>query len=748
MIRTAHMIKPTKKNLLSASIISGILICMTVLFFFLTGKDVIYIAVVGPMTGESKENGEEMVSGIKLCLDGINSSGGLDGKKIELLVFDDKNDEDLAGQKAHEIVEDDKAMLVLGHDYSACSLAAGKIYRNYGVPSITASTADSVVKENEWCFRIIPGNSVQGAFIANYIHKVLGEDSVTIIHEETLYALDLVNSFAKEALKIGLNIKGKWRFDLSSKDVDNTLENIALQLRSGDSSGMIFIAAHEPEGGKLVTSLKYSGGNFTIIGPDTFGSEAFLDALKKYPLERAIPGYYSDGIYAVSPFILDIANKKAQVFQKKFNKKYDEEPSWFAASYYDAMLVAIQAIQRAGITGKQEHIQDDRIRIRNYLSMPRGRAQAIEGVTGYIHFDKTGDITRPFAAGIYKHQKLVSTLSQYQSISNVREVDNILKETLEGRVIFINGTPMKKTRIAYTGIDINEVSNVDLKDSVYTLDFYIWFRYHEGLDVADIEFLNSVEPLELGDPIIEEKTSGIITKAYRVRAAFKNDFLFHDYPFDHQTLRISLRHRTETRDKLIYVTDVLGMPHMAEKGGDQAHNFSVKGWRIDDVLFFSDVKVNRSTLGLPRLYRAHNTIQYSQFNASIQIKRDVPIALFQELFALAIMIITCYVVYFIPAHEFGSRISIGMSTLLTSAFLHLTLSSELSVGYLVAVEYVYYTTYVLASISILITLFVFELNEHGKAQEKLIDLLDLGGKIIHPCALIALVNYYVFTYAG
>lgn len=94
---------------------------------FSQGEDAIYLAMAGP-SSEDNISGKEMVQGVRLYLDSVNADGGINGKKVKLLVFDDRNDPEVAAQVAREIVETTPALAVLGHLYSSTSLQESQIY--------------------------------------------------------------------------------------------------------------------------------------------------------------------------------------------------------------------------------------------------------------------------------------------------------------------------------------------------------------------------------------------------------------------------------------------------------------------------------------------------------------------------------------------------------------------------------------------------------------------------------------------
>ena len=138
------------------------------------------IAVIGPLSGKNRAGGQAMLDGVNLCVAEINERGGVDGRKLEVLAYDDQNDKDIAREKARKVAQDSNALVVIGHYYSSISLEAGKIYNQYGIPAVTASaTAPEVTEGNEWYFRVVPDTNFQGRFSAIYTHRILKQDTAT-----------------------------------------------------------------------------------------------------------------------------------------------------------------------------------------------------------------------------------------------------------------------------------------------------------------------------------------------------------------------------------------------------------------------------------------------------------------------------------------------------------------------------------------------------------------------------------------
>jgi branched-chain amino acid transport system substrate-binding protein len=703
----------------------------------------ICIAVAGPMSGDQASDGQDMVRGIQLYLDMVNQKGGVDGRPLTLKIFDDNNDPKAAAEIASEISEDKDILLVLGHKYSSASLAAGRVYRKNGIPAITASaTVDTLTADNEWYFRIIPTNSFQGAFIANYVFSTLKQKTACIVFNKDAYGTSLVENFEKTAKELGLAIKKKWDFDAEKEDADNQLKRIADELKSVDDPGIIFVAAYAEHGARLISSLKYGGMKCSFIGPDSFYGPAFINEFKKNPQEMASPGLYSDNVYVACPFLPDIANADSYRFHNEFEKTYHESPTWYAAGYYDAAKVAIEALKKSDLQGKG-HIRKDRREIRNALANIYNPDAAVQGVTGDIYFDKNRNVRRPMAMGIYNKQMLFPAFLQYQLSLAIKDPEAALEKVLNEQAIIVDQSIMDKTSVVYTGTDFNEISSLDTKTSSYVVDFYLWFRYEGEFDAANIRFMNAVDPIILGHPIAEEKTDNYTVKTYHVKAKFKNDFDFRRHPFDHQYLAVRFRHNTLTRDKLIYVKDTLGMSESAKKK-DASFNIG-SGWYPGDKYAYQDIITHISTLGIPGFFNNPNMISYSQFNTELKIRRNSTDAILRNIFPEIIMLICLYLVYFIPYRNFRLRVEIMMAVLISCAFYHIRLLSDLfSVKYSTFSEYVFFTVYGLIGLSAVFSIQIGYFDLRGaEIKTKQVVLI---GKIAYPCMIAAfgIAMSYIF----
>jgi branched-chain amino acid transport system substrate-binding protein len=706
--------------------------------------DPIYIAVVGPM---KTANGEAMVQGVQLYLDKINAEGGINGRPVEKLLFDDEDDKNLVVQQAKAIVAS-KALAVIGHYSSDASLAAAPIYQANGIPAITGSaTANEITENTDWYFRVTFNNSDQGAILANYAHKVLGYKQAFVFYDEDNYGRPLQETFSKTATKIGLNIKQKWHFN--SQNFQSRLNEMIESLQQ-DNDGILFLAIHSREAVDTIKELRRVPEKVAVMGSDALSSSLFGKTFQeKFPLERVYPGYYTDGIYTTSAFIMDIAGKPAQEFRREFSdRSYKPGSLITTAMYYDATMVTIDALKKMVQPQLRSDLAYQRQVVQSHLKKLSKLEVALEGVSGYLYFDKNGDAVKSIPVGIYEKGRITAAWYQYQPLTHLQGIDNLLQKVLDNEIIQVNEKFMQQTQVIYVGFDLNNVTELNIKDSTYTADFYLWFRFKEspleGKQICDpkdfhnpqleyshdnkqencihpvesINFINLFTPANESQPNLLEKPMlvthskmepGVTIKTYRLKTQLRMNFDFRDYPLDKQVLPFQLRHNQLTTNRLIFVVDRKGMSmdkYSINQKNDNNPNQSILAigsWRINKISFFLSSLTNDSTLGIPALFDTRQRLEYSVFNVEIEVARKVLNFVLKTMLPIIFVIGLGYAIYF--TGEFGPKITLNINLIISTSLFHLRLASSLAyVEYNVLIEYVFYVIYMMATFGIIASL--------------------------------------------
>ncbi len=593
-------------------------------------KPSLHIAMVAPMSGKSQSVGRSFLQGVQLYLDDVNRNGGINGKQVVLDVYDDQNNTELAREEAFRIVETNRALGVIGHHFSTCSIAAGEIYKEYGIPAITPSSTNvNVTWNNPWYFRSCFNDNLQGRFLANYSRKVFQTPVVSIIYEDDDYGSYLARVFEETSKSLGSEVRYIWKFDPDSRYVEDALKQIVYDLKSKEDAGVVFLATQAGPGVTLLKAMKESLVLNPLIGPDAYASETFRQGFAVFPKEQRDPGFYTNGMYVTTPLIFDTTDDKGQYFKDTYLKRFGELPGWHAAYAYDTAMVLVHALKSTGAEGTFETLEEDRRRIRNFLANMNTIEEGVEGVTGYNYFDSRGDAQKPVLIGVYRNRNIVSALTQFQTISNAAERNYLETARQRDRVIQFGNQYMYRINVIYTGIDMNEISDLNFKDLTCTLDFYLWLRYQGEINFSDLVFLNATEPIVLGEPIREKTTRDLLHyRLYHIKGQFRMDFIPDAYVYGDHVIGVSFRHPAMDRNNLIYVKDVLGMGSvdddqtLLKKMQTEQILSPAFDWKLKRIWFFQD-SAEENALGNPEyLNITGGNVSYSRFNMAMRITPD------------------------------------------------------------------------------------------------------------------------------
>lgn len=725
---------------------------------FVRETDAIYIAVAGPMSGDESFKGEEVVRTTQMYVDEVNQAGGVNGKKLKLLIFDDRGKAELAREKAEEIVEKTPAIAVIGHLLSNSSIATKEIYDRSGMAALTATAnADELTEGNKSYFRLESSASMEGSFVANYLRSILQVSTVSAIYDSgDRFSTSIMKGFVGTFKGLEGEIKYQWNVNDFGNNPEEQRQHITRELLNNKNAdpGTILVALESKDSVDFIVALRRKGLNYPIIGGDNLGGEDVGEFFNFYPEERARPGYFSNKILAPVSIIFDLADEKAHELKNKYWEKYRLKSGWISAGSHDAAKVLVEAIKKAKVKGNGNNISEERLLVRDSLASFNSKENAIEGLLGTLYFDEDGNATPTLSMGMFENQKFISAFTQMSPLEDVRTVENLEEKLATGEIIIANNQYQEKTNVVYTGIDLNEITNLDQKTSSYTADFYLWFRYKGDIDASNIEFTNysverldSGEKLELSEPIETKTVDGITYELYRVKADFKEQFLFDNYPFDRQKISVRFRHAHKTREHLIYVVDVVGLQDITSQGilnklkKSQAFS-TITDWKIESADIFQNTIKDNSTLGKKELVNTDAEFEYSRLNLVVNIQRNFLSFSLKNMLPLLFFLLVSYLLLFLPFEDISVEAVSGV--LLAVVFFHLSLLEALpdGVGYVVALDYGFYVIYGLVILQMVMVV-VGKMRRFEESKRRLHQLIEASRAIYLILLAIAIFGFAV-----
>ncbi|MEQ9814529.1 MAG: ABC transporter substrate-binding protein [Azospirillaceae bacterium] len=520
------------------------------------------IALVGPMSGPAAETGLAMRRGADLALRQVNRNGGVDGRGVALAVFDDRDDPARAREVAAQVAGDPSVIAVIGHWAPAASAAAAPVYEAAGLPMILPSPAPAgLAAAHGNIFASVFDQVSQTRFLANYVRNVVGEKTVSIIHADSEQGRSLAATFDKTYQRFGTRVLNMWAYDPGDAILVDRALAIAGEIEEKKILGHVFIQGDPVDTAAMLVALRRSGLRNPVVGLADMATTGFARAvaLSMPKLDQA-PGI-TDGVLAATPLLFDTATEVAQAFQSDFIDAYDYAPDWLSAFSFDDVNLVATLLQGRAALGRLSS-EDDGATVRSALRSALGGLtrpeEGVRGVGGTRFFGDKGENTTPVQVGLYNGISLISAMTQLQPILE-QGVTGYLDLLKEGKVLYVNDRFMYKTNVVYTGIQLLNVSAMDLDTGLSELEFIIWFRYRGQSRPQDLVFVNAVEPIALSEPIREATDGDIRYAAYRVKGAFKVNFSDVARSYGSVVVGLAFHHRLLSQNNLMYVSDVLGM---------------------------------------------------------------------------------------------------------------------------------------------------------------------------------------------
>ena len=326
--------------------------------------DVIKIGGLAPLTGAVSVYGNATNNGIKIAVDEINAAGGVLGKKIQYICYDEKGDATEAVNAYNKLVQNDEVVALVGDVTSTPTLAVAQQAIQDGLPMITATgTAEAITQTGDNIFRACFTDPFQGELMANYASKKLNAKTAAIIYNMADdYSLGLMETFEKTAKELGLKIVAKESYTTNDVDFKSQLTKIAAQ-----KPDVFFVPVYAQDLALIAVQAQQIGIKAKMLGAD--GWDGVLEKIDKSNVSALDGSFFSSQYSAESD---DPALKK---FLATYKEKNKTEANMFSVLGYDAMKMMAQAITEAGSTDSQAIVE---------------KLAAIDynGLTGNIKFDK------------------------------------------------------------------------------------------------------------------------------------------------------------------------------------------------------------------------------------------------------------------------------------------------------------------------------------------------------------------------
>jgi branched-chain amino acid transport system substrate-binding protein len=365
------------------------MVISTIFLFSLVGpsaaQDMIKIGFFAPITGPAAADGMSAKNAVELGLKEVNDAGGIRGKKVELIVYDDRLKAEEAVAIANKLIEKDKVVGVASGSYSGPTRVAAPIFQKAGMPMVAGYAVHPDVtwdpkqkRPNDYCFRNGFLGEIEGAAAAEFAVKNLKAKRISLIFMDNDFGRAISSGFAERAEKLGASILAKQMYKFPG---EKDFRPFLTRIKEGNPE-VIFAAGYYNEAASIVRQSKELGIRSQILGEEGFDSPKFLE----------IAGPAAEGVIIATNLDRDDPRPVVQNFLKNYRKAYGEDADMVGASSYDAFMILVNAVKEAGTD--PQAIQRALLATKDY-----------NGLTGKISRFVQGEVVKPVQIQVVKDGK-------------------------------------------------------------------------------------------------------------------------------------------------------------------------------------------------------------------------------------------------------------------------------------------------------------------------------------------------------
>jgi branched-chain amino acid transport system substrate-binding protein len=329
-------------------------------------EDAINIGMAGAQTGSDAQIGLSMLNGSQIAIDEWNAKGGVLGKKINPIVFDDEGKPDKAVTIAQTLV-DDGVVAVIGHFNSGCTIPASRVYNDAKIVEISPGSTNPQYTDQgfPYAFRICGRDDQQGPTAATFLRDQLKLDKIAILDDKTSYGEGLADEVKKSFEAQGGQVTMFQGFGKDERDFRANIDVI-----KGSGAQALFWGGMYGQGGPLFVQMRQAGLTIPFVSDDGAYDQTFVDTV----------GNDAKDVYIT--FGKDYNSMPgAQAFLKSYQDKYHQPIGSYSVYGYDAANVLLTAMAKAGSTDADK-----------VAAVMKG--QPFDTILGQVEFNEKGDVKK------------------------------------------------------------------------------------------------------------------------------------------------------------------------------------------------------------------------------------------------------------------------------------------------------------------------------------------------------------------
>ena len=368
-----HTMKKIVAVVMAAAMVMGFAVAAV------AASDTIKVGVLAPLTGAVAQYGNAVNNGVQMYFEELNAKGGINGKQVELVVYDEEGDP-VKAVTGYNYLMDQEVVAIVGDVTTAPTKAVVAESQADGTPMITASaTAEdvtcqlnadgSVAAVYENMFRSCFIDPFQGSKMAAFAKDQLSAKTAAVLYNMgSDYSVGCAKAFQDTAAEQGLEVVAVESYADGAVDFQSQLTNIAAK-----APDVLFVPDYYSVIALVAQQAQSAGVKATMLGAD--GWDSVLGVVTDPAL--------LEGAYYCSGYSTEDTRPEVQTFVANYKAKFNADPDMFAAQGYDAAMILAAAIEKAEASGAKAGSDDYREAIIDAM-----KATDMDCVTGHVTFNE------------------------------------------------------------------------------------------------------------------------------------------------------------------------------------------------------------------------------------------------------------------------------------------------------------------------------------------------------------------------
>lgn len=324
---------------------SRMIVCLFTLFALLSGDRIrgaepVRIGLSASLSGKYLRPAQEQLNGIRMWVEDVNAQGGLLGRPVELIYYDDESDPQKGALLYRRLIVDDRVDLLLGPYSSGVTLAASSVAEDHDFPMVSAGASSSHIWERG--YRNIFGLYTLGRTYMDQVldfAKRMGLTRVALIYADAAFPRDVAEGVRETSARLGMTV-------VYEKSYGNSTTNFS----------------------SLIREMRFRRPEVVIGGSYLPDSTAFMRQAREHRLSADIfafavgPGLPdfglnlgedAEGVMGNTQWEATLKLPGTRRFVERYRLKYGHPPGYHAAGGYGAGQVLEAAVGRAGSLGRE-----------------------------------------------------------------------------------------------------------------------------------------------------------------------------------------------------------------------------------------------------------------------------------------------------------------------------------------------------------------------------------------------------------